>query len=169
MLLETERLVLRPYDRDQLPQLHELLSDPVTMEFWPAPFTTEQTRQWFERNRERYAEGYGRLGVFEKRDDSLIGDAGLQKTDIDGVPEWDLGYIVHANYWGKGYGAEAAAALLQYGLKTLGLPRICANMPVHHTRSQKVAVKLGMVLEKEFMNPKNRNLPTYLYVKENRP
>lgn len=88
--------------------------------------------------------------MFLKSDGSLIGDAGLRDSDIDGKKEIDLGYIIQAKYWRQGYGTEAAAAVLEYGVDKLDLKRICANMPVNHLDSKKVAIRLGMKLEKEF-------------------
>lgn len=164
MLLETERLLLQPYEWDNLQQLQAILSDSVTMQFWPAPFTLEQSQRWMRESLESYESGFGRLGVFHKGDGTLIGDAGLRITDIDGKREHDLGYIIHEKHWRQGYGREAASAVLSYGLDKLRLTRICANMPVDHHGSKRVAIELGMVMEKEFLNPKNRNIPTYLYV-----
>lgn len=164
MLLETERLFLRAYDWRDLDQLHAILSDPVTMKFWPAPFTLDQSQQWMRQSMEMYAVGFGRLGVFLKSDGSLIGDAGLRVSDIDSKKENDLGYIIQAKYWGHGYGVEGAAAVLKYGVDKLDLKRICANMPVNHLDSKKVAIRLGMKLEKEFKNTRNHNVLTYLYV-----
>lgn len=71
MLLETERLYLRSYDWRDLDQLHAILSDSVTMKFWPAPFTLDQSQQWMRQSMEMYAVGLGRLGVFLKSDGSL--------------------------------------------------------------------------------------------------
>lgn len=161
--LETNRLLLRSYEWEQLPALHEILSDPVTMKFWPAPFTIEQTRHWMGQSMEMYERGFGRLGLFLKEDGSLVGDAGLRVAEIDGNEENDLGYIIHAKYWEQGFGSEAAASVFKYGLEQLKLQRICANMPVDHIGSIRVAARLGMVLEKEFFNAKNRNIRTYLY------
>ncbi|WP_422615025.1 GNAT family N-acetyltransferase [Cohnella caldifontis] len=81
----------------------------------------------------------------------------IRISEIDGEPEYDLGYIIHADCWEQGCGAEAAEAVLKSGLDTLKLPRICANMPVHQAASRKVAIRLGMELEKEFANARNRH------------
>ena len=46
------------------------------------------------------------------------------------------------------------------------MKRIVANMSHDHYSSIKVAEKLGMTKEKEFINKRNRNILTYLYTKE---
>lgn len=166
MVLESDRLVLRPYTWDDLTALHSILSNPVTMQFWPAPFTLEQSRHWIQRRLEQYSTGFGRLALIHKRTNALIGDAGLLILEVDGVKENDLGYIIDCKYWKDGYGTEAAETVKNYGISDLGLNRICANMPVDHAGSRRVAEKLGMKLEKQFANKRNRDILTCLYALE---
>jgi len=161
----TERLEIRTYTPEDLPKLHRLLSDAETMRFWPAPFTTEQSEGWLKRSLANYSQGYGRMGMFTRKGGEFVGDVGIMTLEVDDMTENDLGYIVHASHWGKGYGFEAATAVLEYGFQTLGLERICANMPTDHVASRRVAEKLGMTLEKQFLNKRNRNLPTCLYAR----
>jgi len=161
--IRTPRLLIREYTVEDLPQLHAILSDSATMSFWPAPFTIEQSESWMRRSLDNYKEGYGRMAVVLQDRNEMIGDVGIQPLEIDGREENDLGYIIHSNYWGNGYGYEAAQAVMAHGWNALQLERICASMSVEHVRSRKLAEKLGMVLEKEFSNKRNRNLPTYLF------
>lgn len=166
--LETNRLRIREYQKEDLTHLHRILSDQETMSFWPSPFDFGQSKEWLvHRGLELYPSGFGRFAVELKDSGELIGDAGLLRIEMNGDIENDLGYIVHSNYWGHGFGYEAAYALMRYGFETLRLTRICANMPANHVASRNVALKLGMVLEKQFLNPRNRDILTYLYAKEN--
>jgi ribosomal-protein-alanine N-acetyltransferase len=168
--IETPRLILRPFRPDDLNGLHAILSDPTTMRFWPTPFTREQSARWLERNIERFAEERcGRMALTLRETEGLIGDCGIMRTEIDGMMENDLGYIVHAAHWGHGYATEAATALSAYGFKALGLTRLCANMPADHLASRRVAEKIGMTLEREFENPRNRGIRTCLYAVEHAP
>lgn len=163
-LITSARLTIRPYTDADINRLHAILSDPPTMSFWPSPFTMEQTLRWLERGIFACDQnGFGRWAVELTETGELIGDAGLLKLEIDGILENDLGYIIHARHWGKGYGLEAASACLRYGLDKLGLERVCANMPADHIASRKVAERLGMKLEKQFANVRNRNILTCLY------
>lgn len=164
IVIQTDRLILRTYEEQDADLLHPILSDTRTMAFWPAPFTREQTKMWVESNIASYrSNGFGRWALVRKTDGRLIGDAGLKLSEIDGVREHDLGYIIAADEWGQGYGYEAANGCLRHGFGELGLHRICANMPVDHVASKRVAEKLGMRLEKRFYNVRNRNKETYLY------
>ncbi len=82
---------------------------------------------------------------------------------MNGKEEVDLGYIIHADHWRKGYAIEAASAILQYGME-IKIPRIVANMGHDNIASQRVAARLGMIKELEFINARNRDILTYLYV-----
>jgi RimJ/RimL family protein N-acetyltransferase len=164
---DTPRFFIRPFRDTDLDTLHGILSDPVTMRFWPAPFTREQSEQWLHRNIARVAEnGLGRMALILRETQALIGDCGIVRLEIDGRLENDLGYIVHHAHWGKGYTTEAAGALRDYGFETLGLTRLCANMPADHSASRRVAEKIGMQWEREFVNNRNRGIRTCLYAAE---
>jgi RimJ/RimL family protein N-acetyltransferase len=163
-IMETERLVLRELTLDDFESLHRILSDPITMQFWPMPFTREATQQWIERNIQHYERcGHGRWAVILKQSNELIGDCGIASSEIDGNLEYDLGYIFHYPYWGQGYASEAASACLRFAVQTLGLQRVVANMATDHRASAKVAEKLGMRRIKIFSNTRNRGITTFLY------
>jgi RimJ/RimL family protein N-acetyltransferase len=167
--INTLRLILRPYVTDDIEALHKILSDKKTMGFWPALFTIEQTNRWIERSIKSYAENqFGRFAVELKESGKLIGDCGILLSELDGKQENDLGYIIHSGYWGRGYGTEAASASLDYAFNKLGLMRIAANMDVSNLASIRVAEKIGMKKEKEYLNKRNRNLLTYLYAINNK-
>jgi RimJ/RimL family protein N-acetyltransferase len=101
--------------------------------------------------------------VLEKATGEFVGECGITIQDIDGVKEHEVGYKIAKEKWGRGYAHEAAAALVQYGFGTLGLSRLCSYMASDHLQSRRVAEKLGMVLEKEYRNPRNRDYLTCVY------
>lgn len=167
IVLETARLQLREWSAADAPALYAIVSDPVTMQFWPAPFTREATEAWIARSVASYAaNGFGRWALLERDSGQIVGDCGILLNLVDGVEEHDLGYIVHHRYWGRGYAPEAALACRDYGIERLGLRRLVANMATENRASERVAQKIGMVLEKTFNNVRNRELPTYVYAYE---
>lgn len=166
-VLETKRLILRTYDADDLGTLHAILSDPVTMQYWPAPFTLEGSQQWLNNNMKRYeTHGFGRWAMVSKSSGQIIGDCGIVVAELDGQLENDLGFIVAKEFWGKGFATEAAEACKQFGFQQLGLKRLCANMAFDHHASRSVIEKIGMTKEKEYINARNRNILTFLYAIE---
>ena len=164
LVLESERLLFREWESKDMPRLKEILTDPTTMQFWPAPYDEAGIEKWRERAYERYrGTGNGRFAVVLKKTNEVIGDAGFMESEVDGKLEFDLGYIIHHPYWGQGFATEAAAALLQYGFRSLRMYRIVANMAEEHGASRKVAEKIGMELEKRFVNKKNLDKPSLLF------
>jgi [ribosomal protein S5]-alanine N-acetyltransferase len=164
IIAETPRLQLREYQTDDLMGLHVILSDAITMQFWPAPFTPEATTHWIERQMRSYAEcGYGRWAVLSRESGEQIGDAGFIDANVNGRAEVDLGYIIHYPYWRQGFALEAANACLAYARAHLPINRVVANMPHDHLASKRVAERLGMSYAGDFLNPRNRNIRTLLY------
>ena len=164
IVAETPRTVLREYQPDDLMPLHVIFSDPITMQFWPAPFTPEATTGWIERQMRSYEErSYGRWVVIDKQSGEQIGDVGFLYTEVNSQPEVDLGYIIHYPYWRQGFAFEAASACLAYARDHLPIDRVVANMAHDHLASKCVAEKLGMRFAGEFLNPRNRHIRTLLY------
>ena len=165
--INSPRLILRLYNIGDVDALHKILSDKKTMNFWPAPFTTEQSKEWILRSIKSYAENkFCRFAVELKESGELIGDCGILISELDGKQENDLGYIIYHDYWGRGFGTEAAQACLDYAFDELGLIRIAANMAFDNYASIRVAEKIGMKKEKKYLNKRNRNLLTFLYAIE---
>jgi [ribosomal protein S5]-alanine N-acetyltransferase len=163
-MIETARLLLREYTLEDMPDLHSIQSHAVTMKFWASPFTEENTRNWIERAIGSYStNGFGRYAAIHKGTNTQIGDVGMMRSPVKGKEEVDLGYIIHADHWRKGYAIEAASAVLRFGTEKK-LPRIVANMAHDNIASQRVAERLGMIKELEFINPRNRDILTYLFV-----
>lgn len=59
-MIETERLYLREMRGDDFESLHEILSDPETMQHYPAPFDAARTHRWIAWNQDNYQHyGFG--------------------------------------------------------------------------------------------------------------
>lgn len=160
----TKRLKLRPYAVQDFAALHKILSDKETMRFWPEPFTEEKTARRIEKSLLSYeTNGFGKFAVDLKESGSLIGDCGITLVEVDGAIENNLGYIIHSDFHGHGYGTEAATACVGFALGELGLKRLIVSMVINNKSSIRVAEKIGMRREKEFYNQRNRGFLTYLY------
>ena len=147
--LRTERLDLRPLVPEDLDDLAAMLGDPVGMAAWPAPLTYEESRAWISRNRERYGtDGFGRCAVVWRETGELVGDAGLARTEVEGTPEVELGWVVRHDLWGRGIATEAGAAWRDFAFEELGLTRIVSMIDEANAASRRVAEKLGMSLER---------------------
>lgn len=164
MIIQTHRIIVRDYISDDFEELFQILSDPVTMSFWPKPFSREETRQWLNRSQDLYQEyGYGRRAVILASTNQLIGDCGVVSATIDEMEVEDIGWIIDSSYWRQGYGTEAAMVMRDYAFKSLNVDVLHANMPWDHVASRRVAEKIGMQKVDEFDNIRNRGIHTLLY------
>jgi ribosomal-protein-alanine N-acetyltransferase len=150
IIIETERLLLRQYKEDDIPSLHSIFSDSETMEYYPNPFSFEQTQNWVKRNQERYQEdGYGLWAICMKENNEFIGDCGLVKQKVDGRTEVEIGYHINKKYWSKGLASEAAKACKEYGFYKLDLNKLISIIDPKNIPSIRVAEKIGFTKEKE--------------------
>jgi RimJ/RimL family protein N-acetyltransferase len=143
--LETERLILRPFEPGDAEEIHVVYSDPSTFEYLGSEpsESIEDTREVLTRVRERLRERGLALGaVVERSSGRVIGDCGLQH--LEGGPQVEVGYRMGREYRGRGYTTEAARAWLSHGLDTLGLERIVAVARPENVASTRVMEKAGM-------------------------
>ena len=145
MQLETPRLLLREYVPEDFDALHEILSDPETMRHYPHPFSPDETRQWIERNRARYAEyGYGLWAAILKSDGRLIGDCGVTLQPIHGRMLPEVGYHIHRDHQRRGYASEAAAECIRFAFEVLNFETIYSYMKYTNIASCRTAEKNGL-------------------------
>lgn len=143
--IRTDRLLLRPFRRDDLPAYAAIRRKPGVMGFLPSPREPmdEDTRS--ARAVETFITawedvGYGPWAVFREGD--LIGHAGLRWVREEGVTE--VLYLFDPDAHGKGYATEAARTAIEYGFGTVGLSRIVAWAMPRNTASLAVMERAGM-------------------------
>lgn len=152
IILETERLLLRHLELDDLDDLFALYSDPEVTRFIPdTPLTLAETREqleWHRNGHPRHPE-LGLWATIHKESGAFIGRNGLLPWEIDGRSEVEVAYMIDKPYWGQGLGTEVALAIRDYGFGRLGLTRLVCLIEPGHVASMRVAEKIGMVFEKE--------------------
>jgi len=150
MILQSERLHLRPLHVDDAEPIHELFSDPVAMR----PSLTDlrdraQTQEWLELAlRRAQATGVGFRAVTLRTDGSYLGHAGLLPQEVDGVEELEVAYWFLRKHWGRGYATEAACALRDHALFALKRRRLVSLIAQGNSASQAVAQRIGMLRER---------------------
>ena len=148
VIIETERLRIRAHRDDDLADLAALAGN-WEIARWtatiPHPYSEIDGREWIARVQENHATGQPRrFAIALKETDRLIGGVGLDGSTGDGGDEPALGYWLGQPYWGNGYAREAAAAVIDYGFRTLGLKTIRAYTDPSNTASQKVLLHCGL-------------------------
>ncbi len=149
--LETERLILRRPEIEDLADLLRLLSDPSFAAAVPEiPGTEGEIREYLEIERsanEPEPDKCFNLFLERRRDNGVLGLATLVLRK-DGQGE--IGYALHGDHRGFGYASEAARAFIDYAFTELGLHRIYAETTADNTASRKVMERLGMKREARF-------------------
>jgi|SRR5579859_3529774 len=135
--LETARLVIRTTEaRDADPWL-AMVSDPEVRRFLPAGPTPTM---------EDFPRIAGERQAME-RELTFVGQCGLRPVNEGAGPEIELAYHYTRTCWGKGYGTEAAIAVLAHGLGPVGLEAIMAVVVPENVGSWRVMEKAGMRYE----------------------
>ena len=151
-ILETERLNVCELATGDLPFVERMLTDPLTMRFWPRPYTKEESAQWIERHQARYrSDGCG-YWLLSLRSGEPIGQVGVLIQTIELPPSlaieppiYGLGYILHHPFWGHGYATEAANACLTWAFEEFNPPHVIALVRPENLPSIAVAERIGMV------------------------
>jgi ribosomal-protein-alanine N-acetyltransferase len=162
MLLETERLLLRPIQPSDISALVKLWSDPDVTRYMGGPRNTTSLMEQFEADLNNPSpEAFDLWPVVEKASGQLVGHCGLLPKEIDGKPEVELIYVFDASVWGKGYAAEMALALEKYAFEQMGLRRLVSLIDPQNEASERVALRAGMRLERETIRPGGKMMRVY--------
>lgn len=144
-VLETQRLQLRPYSEEDIPELLPLIGArevaATTMRI-PHPYVEQDARQFLDRIQ---IDDEVRLGIRLRADGRLIGGVGLRLNRPQEHAE--LGYWIGVPYWGNGYATEAAREIVRHGFEDMELHRIFASHFKGNGASGRVLAKLGMRYE----------------------
>jgi RimJ/RimL family protein N-acetyltransferase len=131
-VIETERLRIGPLSLQERDALAAIWLDPANARLRLGD-TEEQVRRWIEDT----------WGIWERETGELVGDCTLFYAEDHG--EWEVGYGLRRDRWGRGYATEAALACVSYGFEQLGLQRIVADVEAHNSASINVLEKCGFV------------------------
>lgn len=142
--METTRLILREYHRDDLETVHQYCTDPEVLKYmlW-GPNSLQDTQEFIEmaimESTDRPRMIFN-LAIQLNESGLLIGGISLNHHHDAG----EIGWILNRNYWRQGYGTEVAQAMIRFGFESLNLNRIIANCDAENTGSYRVMLKCGM-------------------------
>jgi len=149
IILETQRLILEIIEEDKLEELANLLANVNVHKFFPKELNRQESLEFFEENCKRQSEdGISFWAVVRKDDLRFLGLCGLLKQIIDEKEEIEVGYRINDQYWGKGYGTEAAKGCIEYANNKLRLSSVISLIVHENKQSIRVAAKNGLRLEK---------------------
>ncbi|MCD6327498.1 GNAT family N-acetyltransferase [bacterium] len=147
--LTTERLILRPFELRDAPDVQRLAGTREIAETTiniPHPYEDGIAEAWIATHAERFENGgVVNFAICDREGDHLIGAISLFLKPHHERAE--IGYWVGKPYWGKGYCTEAAREIVRYGFDELGLNRIFGEYMAGNSASGRVMEKIGMEYE----------------------
>jgi|SRR5690242_3818670 len=145
-MIETERLILRPWRENDVAEFARVTNTPAVMEFLGGVKEPESFRGSFERvtaSQER--SGFCFWIVERRTDGALLGFCGLKVGNTPPiVGEIEIGWRLREDAWGKGYAREAAMATLAWAWRNLDCDRVVAITAAGNKRSWGLMERLGM-------------------------
>lgn len=163
LVLESERLVLKPLDQSDLDLSVAIFTDERVVRFVCDVYTPEATAEHFHANDTRRGAG-GRLGVWSltrKDNGAKIGTGVLLPLPVDkDDTDWSLlvedaypdaeievGYMLLPEAWGQGFATEACQRLVQFGFENTALTQIVAVTDPDNEASKNILSKCGFSTE----------------------
>ena len=152
--IETERLILRPWNETDADDFFEYASVPGVGEMagWPHHESIEDTRkvlQMFLRDKDV-------LALELKESGKVIGSLGIHENDNDHVgPAYlgrEVGYVLSKDYWGRGLTPEAVKAVIGYCFDTLSYDYLLCGHFTWNGQSRRVIEKCGFQYLKDIFH-----------------
>ena len=158
VLLETERLILRRFTRDDVDLVTALDADPAVMRYINGgrPTPRDEIRDdylpawlaYYDRG-----DRYGFWAAIEKGSGAFLGWFHLRPMPEDPDDEPELGYRLFADAWGRGYATEGSRALIRRAFEELGAHRVYATTMAVNIGSWRVMEKAGLRYVRTFHQP----------------
>jgi len=160
--LTTERLVLRPFEADDL---DELVAIHAEESFWWYPrrgaMSAEETGAFLNTMRRRYEEdGFGIEALIERTSGKMIGWAGLAVPHFlpEILPAVEVGWRLSGAYRGRGLATEAGAAAVDFGFTKAGLECIVSLYEPENVASGRVMQRLGFTHRRTTVGPRGKEV-----------
>ena len=148
-ILETERLLLRPFEQSDAEKVEQLAGHKKVAEttlLIPHPYPKGLALTWIASHQEQASEGEAFIfAIVLKSNLELMGAMAIRVDEQHNRGE--LGYWVGVPYWGQGYCTEAANKVIEFGFEKLALNRLWASVMTNNPASIKVMRKIGLNYE----------------------
>ncbi len=144
-LLTTDRLCLRSLTANDADGIFAVFGDPEVIQYWSTPALPDVQAAALlikEINESFVSRHLFQWGVCTHESSEIFGTCTLKHIDWPNR-RVELGIAIGRSAWGKGYGREALAGLLQFAFGTLNLHRLEADIDPANTRSIALFESLG--------------------------
>ena len=146
--IETERLILRPFEQADLDDFFEYASVEGTGEM--AGWHHHQDKQKSQEILDLFISEDKTFAVCLRQSGKVIGSLGVEKygmedklTEFDGYRGREIGYVLSRDYWGRGLMTEAVMAVIDYLFNECDLDFLTCGYYDFNSRSRRVQEKCG--------------------------
>jgi ribosomal-protein-alanine N-acetyltransferase len=161
VILETPRLILRPFREEDLDLLAPLMANPDFMRFSLGVYSQERTSAFLDKVINWQRRGLpSQFAVIHGAENRLIGYCGFLHQQVDATDEIEIAYRLDPDYRSRGLATEAATAVRDHAFRNLKLTRVISLIHPDNLPSRRVAEKNGMTVDKKTIY---RGFPTLLY------
>ena len=151
-ILTTKRLCLEKINEEHKKDLFRLLSNTTVHKYFPKTLDEKESEEFYAKIQDRYkSDGFCFWAVIRKSDGVFLGICGLVLQIIEGKNEVEVGYRLFDEFWGQGYGPEAARGCISYAKEKLNVQSVISLIRSVNIQSVRVAEKNGLKFEKEVM------------------
>jgi RimJ/RimL family protein N-acetyltransferase len=165
MILEnyqTLRLQFRSLSLLDKEPLAAFFNDPQATAYLPVHSDVNNyANVWIEQQLKRYKSiGVGLCAIELRGTGEFVGQCGLVRQFVDGIPKWEVGYHLLPRYWGNGYATEAAMACRDFCFENEMAETLISIVDPLNVRSIAVAKRSGMCFWKETIF---KDVPVHVY------
>ena len=148
LVIETERLILRPFKQSDLHDFNEYASVPGVGEMagWKHHETIEKTQEILD----MFIKEDKTFAIVFKKTNKVIGSLGVEKygleeklTEFTSYYGREIGYVLSKDYWGKGIMPEAVGAVINHLFNDLNLDFLTCGYYDFNNQSKRVQEKCG--------------------------
>jgi ribosomal-protein-alanine N-acetyltransferase len=143
-VLETPRLVLRPWTEDDAAEMFAIFADAEAMRFWnvPPPDTVEDMQATIRHSITAPPEVHAAWAIVLKQTGRIAGFLNYHHRDIRNA-RLEVGYVLARFAWGQGLGIEAVSAFVEHCFKAMDVNRVEATIDPHNAASMHLAERVG--------------------------
>ena len=145
--LESERLILRFWQMEDLSNFYEYASVPGVGEMagWKHHESIEESKKILS----LFIEEKDVFAIVSKEERKVIGSVGLKKSWAEVFPEYqelkmkEIGYVLSKDYWGRGLMTEAVQQTIRFCFDIQGIDALTVGHFIDNKHSRRVIEKCG--------------------------
>lgn len=148
-MLDGDNLYFKLLSLDDAIAIHRFASDERVAKYigWNLTHNLEETLELIEGMIKKESTGTSLYAsIVHKQTDKVIGTCMFFNFNME-AKHAEIGYVLSASYWDKGYGSEIVRIMHDYGLEYLELHKLHARVVDVNIGSSKVLEKNGFSLE----------------------